>query len=131
MAHYTRRSNLLLTVAACLAACVVFGQTAPSVGDEPATPVAAKADANVPAGQRLFYASHSLMWDVPDPLTEEVKAAGITGHEIVGVQRNGFSTTLQMWNQGAQPKAALEAGKVDIFITSPMEMPDAGVDNFV
>ena len=95
-------------------------------------PAAATLPATKAEGQNwIFYASHSLMWDVPEPFTEQAKASDLKQHLIVGVQRNGFSTTLQMWNSGAQPKAALETGKVDVFITSPMEMPDEGVDKFV
>lgn len=44
-----------------------------------------------PAGRKLFYATHSLMWDVPAPLTEEVAAFGIKDHTVVGTQRLGFS----------------------------------------
>ena len=95
-------------------------------------PAAATMPADKPAGSNwILYASHSLMWDVPAIFTEHAKASDIKGHLIVGVQRNGFSTTLQMWNGGAQSKTALETGKVDVFITSPMEMPDEGVDKFV
>lgn len=106
-----------------------FGGGAPGGGGAPAAfafPATKEAGANW-----ILYVSHSLMWDVPAIFTEHAKASDIKGHLIVGVQRNGFSTTLQMWNGGAQSKAALETGKVDVFITSPMEMPDEGVDKFV
>jgi hypothetical protein len=92
---------------------------------------APKADEEKPAGRRLVYASHSLMWDIPDILAAEAKAYGIKDHVVVGVQRNGFSTTAAMWQQGAQSKGWLQNGKGDDFITSPMEMPDTGVDNYV
>jgi hypothetical protein len=93
-----------------------------------------RASADAPAGRKLFYATHSLMWDVPAPLTEEVTAFGIKDHDIVGVQRLGFSRTQQHWDQPEgrnQAKTALQDGKVDDFIMSPMDMPDKGVENFV
>jgi hypothetical protein len=148
MAQFSLRSGVVFAVAVSAAAISIFtaGQSVASTGSPlqppsvavPASSLlvqasapASKTAAAVPAGLKIVYASHSLMWDVPAPLTEEVNAFGIKDHEILVVQRNGFSTTLQMWNGGAQSKAALETGKADIFITSPMEMPDAGVDNFV
>jgi hypothetical protein len=87
-----------------------------------------------PKGQRVFYASHSLMWYVPEPLGELAAAAGIKGHELVGLQKIGASRTLQHWDlPEAQNEArkALETGKVDIFVMSPIQFPDEGVENFV
>ena len=87
-----------------------------------------------PAGQRVFYAAHSLMWDTPAPMVELAEAYGITDHNLVGVQSLGFSYTRQHWELAdAQNKAkqALKTGKVDDFIMSPMELPDEGIDNFV
>jgi hypothetical protein len=98
---------------------------------KPVSAPAAAPVATAPAGQRIFYATHSLMWDVPDPLTEEVKAFGVKEHVIAGVQRMGFSRTQQQWDQGTQAKQALQTGKIDAFIMSPMDMPDKGVENFV
>src|SRR5262249_27189223 len=46
------------------------------------------------AGQRVFYASHSLMWDMPPVLAQQVEAYGIKGHTIVGHQRIGISRTI-------------------------------------
>lgn len=48
-----------------------------------------------PKGQRVFYASHSLMWYVPDPLSELAAAAGIKGHNLVRVQTLESSKTIQ------------------------------------
>jgi hypothetical protein len=88
----------------------------------------------VPAGQRVFYASHSLMWDIPPVLQQEAEAYGIEGHSVLGIQRLGVSPTLQHWNlpDGQnQAKQALEAGDVDVFVMSPIGLPDEGIDNFV
>jgi hypothetical protein len=87
-----------------------------------------------PAGVRVFYASHSLMWDMPPVLAEQVEAYGIKGHTIVGLQRIGVSRTLQHWNlPDAQniAKQALNAGKTDVFVTSNLVHPDEGITNFV
>src|SRR6185295_11592130 len=67
-----------------------------------AAPAAKAAASEKPAGRKVFYATHSLQWDTPNPVVELAKAAGIQGHELVGVQRNGFSTATQIWNAGAQ-----------------------------
>jgi hypothetical protein len=90
--------------------------------------------APAPSGAvRLFYASHSLMWYVPKLLPELAAAAGIQGQEVVGVQAIGASRTLQHWEKAEpnQAKAALQTGKVDVFVMSPIQFPDEGVENFV
>jgi hypothetical protein len=95
---------------------------------------ATKATVDAPAGRRVFYCSHSLMWDIPDALAELAAAYGIKNHALVGHERMGFSTTLQHWQQadaGNQSKKALDTREVEAFIMSPMEFPDAGIDNFV
>lgn len=86
-----------------------------------------------PKGQRVFYASHSLMWYVPKPLAELAAAAGIQGHEVIGVQRIGASRTSQHWEKDGSnaAKQALETGKVDVFVMSPIQFPDEGVEKFV
>ncbi|HEX4997943.1 MAG TPA: hypothetical protein VFY29_06945 [Terriglobia bacterium] len=87
-----------------------------------------------PAGQRLFYASHSLMWDMPPVLQQEAEAYGIKGHAVLGIQRLGVSTTSQHWNlpdNQNQAKQALNTGNVDVFVMSPIALPDEGIDNFV
>lgn len=104
-------------------------------------PVACKAQAPasqpegvVPRGQRLFYASHSLMWYVPTPLGELADAAGIKGHKLAGLQRLGASRTEQHWNlpeEKNKAKQALKKGEVDVLVLSPIQFPDKGIDNFV
>lgn len=99
----------------------------------PDAPASADAAAEIPKGQSMFYASHSLMWDVPAPLAEMVKAYGIEGHAL-DIQQMGFSRTQQFWDQPeaqSQAKQALQGGKIDDFIMSPMDMPDDGVAGFV
>ncbi|MEZ0273879.1 MAG: hypothetical protein ACAH88_03150 [Roseimicrobium sp.] len=87
-----------------------------------------------PKGQSVFYASHSLMWYVPELLGELSTAAGIQSHELVGLQKIGASRTLQHWELPEienQAKRALGTGRVGVFVMSPIQFPDEGVENFV
>ncbi len=89
---------------------------------------------SVPVGRRVFYASHSLMWYVPEPLGELATAKGIAGHELLGLQKLGASRTLQHWNLPDTEnlaKRALATGNVDVLVMSPIQFPDEGVENFV
>jgi hypothetical protein len=90
--------------------------------------------ADTPKGLRVFFAAHSLLWYVPAPLGEIATAAGIKDHKLVGVQSLGGSKTLQHWNLPEaknQAKKALKTGEVDVFVMSPIQFPDEGIDNFV
>jgi len=81
-----------------------------------------------------FYASHSLMWDMPPVLTEIAQSYGIEGHKVLGIQRLGVSRTSQHWelpDEQNQAKKALKEGSVDAFVMSPIGMPDPGIDNFI
>jgi hypothetical protein len=127
----------ILALLFCQSPSLVMGQVGAPVSSPasaaavPAQP--ASTDAK-PAGLRVFYAAHSLMWDTPNPVVELAKAYGIADHVLAGMQSLGFSYTRQHWEQpDAQNKAkqALNAGNVDVFIMSPMELPDAGIDSFV
>jgi hypothetical protein len=94
----------------------------------------AKQQAPAPKGLRVFFAAHSLMWYVPKPLGELAEAAGIKDHKLVGVQSLGGSRTLQHWNlpeDKNKAKQALKKGEVDVFVMSPIQFPDEGIDNFV
>jgi hypothetical protein len=111
----------------CLAALGIFFLAGPTSSQGQTTPAP-------PAGLRVFYASHSLMWDMPPVLAQEVAAYGIKGHTIVGHQRIGVSRTSQHWNMADnqnEAKKALTAGNVDVFVTSNLVHPDTGIDNFV
>ncbi len=86
-----------------------------------------------PKGQRVFFAANSGMAFVPDPLGALAESANIKGHKVV-LQKLGFSTTVQHWNlpeDKNQAKKALKAGEVDVFVMSPIQFPDEGVENFV
>ena len=109
------------------AACVIPAFMASGQAAAPA------AGAAKPAGLKMFYASHSLMWDVPPVFNELVTAYGIADHKI-DMQQMGFSRTQQFWDQAegqSAAKKALKTGKIDVFVMSPMDMPDKGVEGFV
>ena len=87
-----------------------------------------------PQGKRVFYASHSLMWYVPEPLGALATAGGIKDHKLAGLQKIGASRTLQHWNlpdAQNEAKKALKTGEVDVLVMSPIQFPDEGVENFV
>jgi hypothetical protein len=95
---------------------------------KPATPPAP------PKGVRVFYASHSLMWYVPDPVGKMADARKIKDHKLVGLQPLGASKTIQHWklpDDKNEAKKALKTGKVDAFVMSPISFPDEGVENYV
>lgn len=125
-----RQTLLFILFAVILAngACIAQTENASEVNDfKPATQ-------SKPDGQRIFYASHSLMWDMPPVLTEVVEAYDIKDHNIVGHQRIGVSRTSQHWNLADnqnQAKQDLRTGKVDVFVMSNLVHPDQGIDNFV
>lgn len=104
-----------------------------SVGQDKNLPKNQEASA-LPKGQRVFYASHSLMWYVPTPLAELAEATKIKGHKLAGLQSLGASKTLQHWNlpeERNKAKQALKKGEVDVFVMSPIQYPDEGIDNYV
>lgn len=87
-----------------------------------------------PPGLRVYFASHSGMRHVPVPLGELAESAGIKGHQTVGLQMLRASRTLEHWKlpeDKNQARKALKAGHVDVFVMSPIQFPDEGVENFV
>ncbi len=120
---------------AWLLAWLVMITVAPGVARSQESPPPTKQGTTpVPKGQRVFFASHSLMWYVPTPLGELAETAGIKEHRLVGVQRLGASKTLQHWNvpeDRNKAREALKKGDVDVFVMSPIQFPDQGIDNFV
>src|SRR5512135_2318918 len=117
-----------------LATFTVFASTLAFIGLPGASAPPPAAPADKAAGLRIFYASHSLMWDMPPVLKEEADAYGIKGHTVLGIQRLGVSRTSQHWEVADaqnQAKQALKTGNVDAFVMSPIGMPDEGITNFV
>lgn len=86
-----------------------------------------------PKGLRVFTCAHSFHVFVPGLLEKMAKAAGIRGHEQVGLSAIGGSRVIQHWDvpdARNKAKAALRTGKVDVLTLSPIYPPDAGIDNF-
>ena len=103
----------------------IFGPS--SLGAEPSESVPA-------AGQRVFVTAHSFHIFVADRLAPLAKAAGITGHTLVGKQMLGGSRVQQHWDLADRmnpAKKALIAGDVDVLTMSPNWMvPDDGIALF-
>ena len=112
---------------------LVFGFCGASI-DAQTNDVKASSNAQQPKGLRVFYASHSLMWYVPEPVGKMAGARSIQGHKLLGLQPLGASKTLQHWNlpdDKNEAKTALKTGDVDVFVMSPISFPDEGIENFV
>jgi len=79
-------------------------------------------------GQRVFACGHSFHFAIPPILDETAKAAGFADHQIVGISSIGGSKVIQHWNAKAQ--ALLATGKVDVVTTTPIYLPDDGMEKF-
>ena len=99
----------------------------PCVGGDPSVAVP-------PGGQRVFVTAHSFHIFVAERLAPLAKAAGITGHELVGKQMLGASRVRQHWDLADRmnpAKKSLIAGDVDVLTMSPNWMvPDDGIALF-
>jgi hypothetical protein len=85
-------------------------------------------------GQRVFSCGHSFHFFVPPILADIAKAAGIKGHEQVGLSAIGGSRVIQHWDvpeEKNNAKKALTAGKVDVLTLAPIYLPDEGIENFI
>lgn len=84
-------------------------------------------------GKRVFTCGHSFHVWVAELLADVSKAAGITGHVIVGTSSIGGSAALKHWEipeEENQAKKALRAGAVDVLTLSCMSEPDDGIRRF-
>lgn len=86
----------------------------------------------LPQPQRVFVCAHSFMTFIAKLLPPMAEAGGI-GFTLAGHQMIGGSQVIQHWNLPKdKAKPALQAGLVDTLILSPtLQLPDAGIDNFV
>jgi hypothetical protein len=92
------------------------------------------ADAQKPSeaitkGQRIFSTGHSFHAGFAAVLDEIAKSAGFKDNTIVGVSNIGGSTVIQHWG-GKAVQAALTAGDVDVLMTTPIYLPEPGVEKF-
>ena len=84
-------------------------------------------------GVRLFFCGHSFHFHVPAMLDEIAKGEGIADEVIVGKSMIGGSKVIQHWNVkdvDNKAKAALLAGDVDVLTTTPIYLPDEGMEKF-
>ena len=99
----------------------------PCAGGEPSGPTPG-------SGLRVFVTAHSFHVFVADRLAPLAKAAGVTGHALIGKQMLGGSRVRQHWDL-ADPmnraKKALIGGDVDVLTMSPNWLvPDDGIALF-
>jgi hypothetical protein len=80
-------------------------------------------------GQRLFSTGHSFHAGFAPILDEISKSGGFTDSTIVGISNIGGSKVVQHW-EGKEVQAALAAGSVDVLMTTPIYLPDPGVEQF-
>ena len=107
---------------------LVFPVLALSAGE-----AAVAATTPVAHGQRIFAVHHSFhQGGFYDILTAITQSAGITDSAVIGNYYIGGSTVIQHWD-GPSGKAAQEAlneGRVDVLTTTPIYLPDAGIEKF-
>ncbi len=93
--------------------------------------VASKASAGL-SGQRIFSAGHSFHVFIPNILRDIATAAGVQGHNQLGVQSIGGSRVIQHWDlpeDRNKVKPALASGEVDVLTLSPIYLPDDGIEH--
>lgn len=95
---------------------------------------AADQDANpssgpITRGQRLFSTGHSFHFGFAPILDEMAKSGGFADNTIVGISSIGGSRVVQHW-AGKAVQAALTAGTVDVLMTTPIYLPDPGIEQF-
>jgi len=80
-------------------------------------------------GQRLFSTGHSFHFGFAPILDEMAKSGGFADNSIVGISSIGGSRVVQHW-AGKAVQAALTAGTVDVLMTTPIYLPDPGIEQF-
>ncbi len=85
-------------------------------------------------GLKVLYTGHSFhAMFVPQCVESIAKAAGISGHQTVGVSLIGGSKVIQHWDlsdETHQAKEILMKGGVDVMTMAPMTKPDPGIEKF-
>jgi hypothetical protein len=90
---------------------------------------AAEAGAPIAKGQRIFSTGHSFYRGFPTVFDEIAKSAGATDNAMVGVSSMGGSIVDRHYG-GKNVMAALTAGQVDVLMTTPIYLPDPGIEKF-
>ena len=124
-------SVLSLILIACAATRARAQQPSATRPASPATQPASPNPSTGPItrGQRVFSTGHSFHGHFPPVLTEISKSGGFEDATIVGISSIGGSKVIQHWG-GKDVTAALTAGNVDVLMTTPIYLPDPGVEKF-
>lgn len=80
-------------------------------------------------GQRIFSTGHSFHAGFASLLDEILRLAGVTDSTIVGTSSIGGSRVIQHYG-GKKVMAELTAGNVDVLMTTPIYLPDPGIEKF-
>lgn len=80
-------------------------------------------------GQRVFSCGHSFHNGFASLFEEIAKSAGFKDHATVGKSGIGGSKVIQHWG-GKEVQAALKDGVVDVLTTTPIYLPDPGIEKF-
>jgi hypothetical protein len=80
-------------------------------------------------GQRVFSTGHSFHAGFAAILDEISKSAGFADSSIRGISNIGGSKVIQHWD-GNEVQAELTGGNVDVLMTTPIYLPDSGVEQF-
>ncbi|MGO9110289.1 MAG: DUF4038 domain-containing protein [Thermoguttaceae bacterium] len=80
-------------------------------------------------GQRVFSTGHSFHAGFAPILDGISKSAGFEGSSVIGISNIGGSKVIQHWGR-KEVQAALTAGAVDVLMTTPIYLPDPGVEKF-
>ena len=134
------RRGLGVCALALLVGAPLLAADAPATAGPPAAPAITPlvrptnpTSGPITRGQQIFAVHHSFhqggFYDVLAAISE---SAGITGSLMLGNFYIGGSTVIQHWNgpSGKAAQAALTAGTVDVLTTTPIYLPDAGIENF-
>ncbi len=85
--------------------------------------------APITKGQRIFSTGHSFHFDFPDILDEIARSAGDTNNTIAGVSSMGGAIVDNHYGV-ANVMEALTTGTVDVLLTTPIYLPDPGIEKF-
>jgi hypothetical protein len=90
---------------------------------------AAESSAPIATGQRIFSTGHSFHFGFPAILDEIAKSAGVMDSTNSGLSSIGGSIVDRHYG-GTNVMAALTAGQVDVLMTTPIYLPDPGIEKF-
>jgi len=99
------------------------------LSQDAASPPPNPASGPITRGQRVFSTGHSFHAGFAPILDEMAKSAGFSDNTIVGTSNIGGSKVIQHV-AGKPVQAALAAGTVDALMTTPIYLPDPGVEQF-